>query len=357
MSVTPYAPRRDGPVRLGVVGCGMISAVYLKNLARDRRVTLAACADLDMGRAQERARSFGVAQALDVDTLLAHPDIDAVLDLTGPSAHGEVNLRALEAGKAVYSEKPLALDASQAHALVELADARGLPIGCAPDTVLGPGFTAARRRLADGEIGRPFAAAAHMLSSGVESWHPAPEPWYRPGGGPLFDMGPYYLTALCTLLGPVARVSAEADAAFAQRTLGAGPRAGARVEVETPTHVAGVLRFASGPIATLVTSFDVAASRLPHLELYGTEGTLALPDPNGYGGPVEVGTHEGWQGADVAAASAPNLRGLGVLDLVDAWREGREPRASGRRAAHVVAVMEAMLSSAADGRVREVPRA
>ncbi len=328
----------------------MISAVYLRNLVGDPRLEVVACADLDAARASERAREFGVPDVLDVDTLVARDDIDLVLDLTVPSAHADVNRRVLEAGKALYSEKPLALGGEAAWGLVHLASARGVPLGCAPDTPLGPGFAAVRRLLDEGAVGRPHAAAAHMLSAGVERWHPAPEPWYMPGGGPLFDMGPYYLSVLCTLLGNVERVSAEAGAAFAERTVGAGPRAGSVVEVATPTHVAGVLRFASGALATLVTSFDVAGTRLAPIELYATAGTVAVPDPNFYGGPVAFKGRSGdWNEVEVAEPVPANQRGLGVSDLVDAWREGREPRASGRLAAHVVSVMEAMLLAAERG--------
>lgn len=347
---TGYRPAPGGRARTGVVGCGMISGVYLRNLAGDPRLELVACADLDPARAGERAREFGIPEVVGVEALLRRDDIDLVLDLTVPSAHADINRRVLEAGKALYSEKPLALTGEEAWGLAHLAAARGVPLGCAPDTPLGPGFAAVRRLLDEGVVGRPHAASAHMLSAGVERWHPAPEPWYLPGGGPLFDMGPYYLSALCTLLGRVERVSAEAGAAFAERTLGAGPRAGSVVRVATPTHVAGVLRFASGALATLVTSFDVAGTRLPPIELYGTAGTIAVPDPNGYAGPVAFRTSSGeWREAAVPDPVPANQRGLGVGDLVDAWREGREPRASGKLAAHVVAVMEAMLLSAERG--------
>jgi len=333
-------------VNVGIIGCGYISGVYLRNLLRFDHLRLAACADLDPARAQARAAEFGL-RACSVEALLADPEIHLVVNLTVPQAHAAVSLAALAAGKHVYSEKPLAVTRPAGAELLALAAERGLFVGCAPDTFLGAGLQTCRDLMDAGAIGQPVGATAFMGIPGHESWHPDPAFYYQPGGGPLFDMGPYYLTALVHLLGPVRRVAGAARVTRPQRAITSQPRAGTLIPVNTPTHIAGLLDFANGAIATLVTSFDVAAHSLPPLEIYGTGGTLLAPDPNAFGGPVRLrrAGEPGWTEIPLARAYAENSRGLGVADLARALHSGRPPRAGGALAYHVLDVMEAVLES------------
>ena len=229
-----------------------------------------------------------VPQACSVDELLSDPRIQIVVNLTPPAVHAGVAMAVLLAGKSVYNEKPLALTCEDAHKMIEMATSGGLRIGCAPDTILGAGLQTCRKLIDDGAIGLPIAATAFMLCHGHESWHPDPEFYYQVGGGPMFDMGPYYLTALVSLLGPVSRVSGSDRASFSERVIGSSPKKGQKIKVEVPTHVTGLLDFANGAMGTIITSFDVWSHTLPHLEIYGSEGTLSLPDPNTFGGPVRL---------------------------------------------------------------------
>ncbi|MDP9365968.1 MAG: Gfo/Idh/MocA family oxidoreductase, partial [Chloroflexota bacterium] len=277
-----------GRVGVGIVGCGVISEIYLKNLRAAEGVEVVACADLDIERARARAAQFNVPKAVGVDELLADPAVELVVNLTIPAAHAEVGLAAVAAEKSVYNEKPLAIALEDGRRLVEAARARGVRVGGAPDTFLGAGLQTCRAVLDEGGVGTPVAATAFMLGHGPEGWHPDPAFYYRVGGGPLLDMGPYYLSALVCLLGPVRRVTGSARASFPERTIGSKPKAGQKIPVEVATHAAAVLDFQAGPIATMVTSFDVWASEAPKLELYGAEGSLGLPDPNTFGGPVRL---------------------------------------------------------------------
>jgi len=341
------------PVRIGVVGCGTISDVYLRNCRRFAALEAVACADLDPARASAKAAAHGLA-AMTVDGLLADPTVDVVLNLTVPVAHAAVSAAALAAGKAVYSEKPLATSREDGRRLVATAAAAGLRLGGAPDTFLGPGLQLCRRLLDAGEIGRPVAATAFMLAHGPEDWHPDPAFLYQPGGGPLFDMGPYYLTALVSLLGPVHAVAGSARASFPERVVGSAPKRGERIAVETPTHIAAVLDFEAGPIATMVTSFDVWAAEVPRIEIYGAAGTLSLPDPNTFGGPVRIrrAGEDGWREVPLPADAAENRRGIGLADLAAALRagDGRPHRASADLTFHVLDTMQAILEAAAGGR-------
>lgn len=336
---------------IGLIGCGTIASAYLENLTRAPGARVVALADLDVARAAALAARFGVPEALAPDALLARPDVDLVVDLTIPAAHYDVNRRALEAGKAVYTEKPLAATAAEARALVDLAARVGRPLGGAPDTFLGAGLQTARAALDAGAVGRPFAAVAHMVSSGPERWHPSPAFLYQQGAGPLLDMGPYYVTAMVSLFGPVASVLADGGRTWAERAIGSGPSAGARFAVEMETHVTLLLRFASGVTATLLTSFDVAASELPRFEVFGERGTLSLPDPNGFGGPVRLrgADDDAWSELPAVAGFTRNARGIGALELARAHRAGRAPRASGALAAHVLDVLEGGLTALRTG--------
>ena len=338
-------------IGIGVIGCGTIASAYLKTLTAAKGARVVALADLDVARAQALAATFAVPHAMAPDALIARRDVDLVVDLTIPAAHYDVNRRALEAGKSVYSEKPLAATAAEARSLVDLAAGLGLPLGGAPDTFLGSGFQTARAALDEGAIGRPFGAVAHMVSNGPERWHPSPDFLYQKGAGPLLDMGPYYVTALVALFGPVASVVADGGRTWPERTIASGPRAGARFAVEVDTHVTLLLRFASGATATLLTSFDVQASELPRFEVFGEGGTLALPDPNGFAGPVRRRTadDDAWRAVAPVPGFGGNARGVGALELAFAHRAGRAPRASGALAAHVLDVLEGGLTALRSG--------
>lgn len=331
------------PVNVGVIGCGNISGIYLEAGRTFEILKIAACADLDLDRARAQAAAYGVPAACSVEALLADPSIELVINLTVPGAHATVALAALAAGKSVYNEKPLAIERADAQRMLALAAAQGRLVGCAPDTFLGGGLQTCRALIDAGAIGVPVAATAFMLGHGPESWHPNPGFFYQRGAGPMFDMGPYYLTALIALLGPVRRATGSARISFAERTITSQPLHGTTIAVTTPTHVAGVLDFASGPIATLVTSFDVWAAELPRIEIYGSLGTLSLPDPNTFGGPVRMrlAGEAAWRELPITHGYTANSRGLGVADMAYALRSGRAPRASAALAYHVLDLMHA----------------
>ncbi len=348
MAAPESTPR---PLGVGIIGCGNISPTYLSNLTRFKMLRGVATADIIHARAVASAEKYGLT-ALSVDDLLARPDIDLVINLTPPLVHAEVCQHALSAGKHVHTEKPLATDRVGGLGTLALAQERGLRVGAAPDTFLGAGAQTCRSLIDSGAIGTPVAATAFMLGRGPEPWHPDPEFLYKPGGGPLLDMGPYYITALVNLLGPVARVSAGARASFAERVVGSGEKKGQRITVETPTHITGTLEFASGAIATLITSFDVAHHQLPNIEIYGSEGSLVVPDPNTFGGPVLVRGREDadWRSMPLTHGYADNSRGLGAADMAVGIQTGRPHRASGALGGHVLDVMLSLLESASTGR-------
>ncbi len=338
------------PLNVGVIGCGKISGQYLTALDRLDGVRVTACTDLDPARAAAVAGQYdGVAAVPTVAGLLARSDVDLALNLTLPAGHAEVAHAALAAGKHVYNEKPLAATTAEATGVLRAAAAAGLRVGCAPDTVLGTGVQTARAALAGGRIGTPVAATAFMTGAGHESWHPDPEFYYRPGGGPLYDMGPYYLTALVTMLGPVVKVTGAASRGRTSRTIGSGPRAGTVFTTEVDTHVTGVLEHASGALTTVVFSFEVAAARLPRIEVYGTTGTLSVPDPNNFDGVVELGTRDGWTALPVGAGYPGAGRGIGVADLAAAVATDRPHRASAELAYHVLDIMESLSGAATAG--------
>ncbi len=342
--------------RVGIVGCGVISKAYAEKLRALSFLDLVACADLERERAEKLAKDHGIARVLSPEELVADREIDVVVNLTIPAAHASVSQAALDAGKSVYSEKPLALDVASGRRLVETAALRGLRLGCAPDTFLGAGLQTCRKLLDDGAIGQVVAANGFMQGPGPERWHPRPQIFYQRGGGPLLDVGVYYVTALVALLGPVHRVTSAARITHARRQIRSEPHRGEWMPVEEPTHVASVLEHASGPIATLVTSFDVQASRLRNLEIYGTEGTLAVPDPNTFGGPVQLrrAGDEAWTDIPLTHANAAQSRGIGLGDMAIAARSGRAHRAPGALALHVLEVMERAIDASREGRHREI---
>jgi predicted dehydrogenase len=337
------------PLGIAVVGCGAISQQYLRNLCSYPDLRVVACTDLDLDRANAAAQQHAVPVVGDLDLVLDHPDVQLVVNLTIPAAHLEVSLASVRAGRHVYSEKPLALDPPGARKLLAEADATGVRVGAAPDTFLGPGWQATYRLLRDGAIGTPLSALAVMQSPGPDQWHPNPEFYFQPGGGPLFDMGPYYLTALAAHFGPVTRVAATARTGHAERVIGAGPRQGTRIPVEVATHVAALLDFAGGQTASVLFSFESPLLRQDLIEVTGTAATLAAPNPNTFAGPVRLCQVGDTDWTTAAVAPAEPSRGLGVLDLARGLATGRPHRASGELALHVVEVMTAILESADRG--------
>lgn len=344
------------PLRIGIVGCGNISAAYLTNLTASEDVEVVACADEVLERARQRASEFGVPRACDTEGLLSDPEVELVVNLTVPTAHAEVSLAALKAGKHVHSEKPLATNREDGRQIIDAARRRGLTVSCAPDTFLGAGLQTCLWLLEQGEMGEPLAASAFMLQSGPENWHPNPAIFYGPGAGPLLDMGPYYLTALVCLLGPVRRVSGMSRILHPEVTIARGPMAGQTIMVTAPTFVAGLLEFEQGAQAVLLTSFGIAGHDLPAMQLYGTKAIVEVPDPNAFGGRVRVRPNSEdstWREVPLSrgpSESGRDLRGLGVVDAARAIRSGSQPRASGELAFHVLDVMLSILESHEGGR-------
>ncbi|HTE18421.1 MAG TPA: Gfo/Idh/MocA family oxidoreductase [Armatimonadota bacterium] len=341
-------------VRVGVVGCGAISAAYLKMAPQLPILEMAACADLDMEKARARAAEFGIPKACTVDELIADESIEIILNLTVPKAHAPVALQALAAGKHTYAEKPLAVTREEGRQVLETARSRGMRVGCAPDTFLGAGIQTARKAVDDGAIGRPVAFTAFMMGRGHESWHPSPEFYYEVGGGPMFDMGPYYLTALLNLLGPVKRITGAASIAIPERTITSQPKHGKKISVETPDHICGTLEFESGAIGTIITSFAVTHplhdGKFP-ITVYGTEGALKVPDPNGFDGAVQLRRAEDEEWREVPHAFVKGYgRAVGLADMAQAIRSGRPHRASAEQAFTVLDLMQGFLDSSADGR-------
>ena len=342
-------------LNIGIIGVGTISAQYFAEFPKLEGLHVVAVADINEARAAEVAAEHDV-EVLTVDALLADPRIDAVLNLTIPVAHVDIAMRALRAGKHVYGEKPLALDPEEAAPMLELARERGLRVGSAPDTVLGTGVQTARALLDSGSVGEPVAAAVHWSSPGHELWHPAAQFYYQPGGGPLFDMAPYYLTTLVTLLGPVIRVSGVATRSNRERTIATGDEAGSSVPVNVDTHVSAILEHTNGVTSTLTVSFEVWASRAPLFELYGTKGTIAVPDPNRFSDPVEVWTVDtpDWTKMPASAGYADAGRGVGLADMAHAIETCRPHRASAELAFHVLEIMDAVLRASSEHRVVEL---
>jgi predicted dehydrogenase len=328
-------------IKVGIIGTGNISGIYFQNGKRFESMEVVACADLDVERAKAKAAEHGI-RGCSVEELLADPEVQMIINLTIPLAHASVCLQALEAGKHVYVEKPFAVTREEGQRVIELARRKGLFVGSAPDTFLGGGIQTSIKLIEDGWIGTPIGATAFMVGGGHESWHPAPEFYYHKGGGPKFDMGPYYLTALIAMLGPITRVTGSTRVSFPERTITSQPKFGQKVKVETPTHIAGVMDFASGPIGTILTSFDVKGnSTLPRIEVYGSEGTLLVPDPNDFGGKISIwraGAKE-WSDIPLTHGKAVNARGVGAADMARAIQTGRSHRANGDLAFHVLEAM------------------
>jgi predicted dehydrogenase len=337
-------------MRVGILGCGNISQAYFNGCKLFRSLEVVACADINMEAARAKATENSV-QASSVDALLAADDIDIVINLTIPAVHAEISLKILESGKNVYSEKPFAIELEDSAKILSLAERKGLRAGCAPDTFLGAGLQTCRKLIDDNWIGRPVAGTAFMLSGGPESWHPNPQFFYQYGGGPMLDMGPYYITALVHLLGPVASVTAVTAKARDVRMATGEKTFGQQLPVEVPTHNSGTVVFANGAVVTVVVSFDVRRHTHSPIEIYGLGGSLGVPDPNTFGGPVSVYRpgNETWQPAAFSHAYPTNSRGIGVADMACAILGNRPHRCSGELAHHVLEVMHAFHTSSQQG--------
>jgi predicted dehydrogenase len=341
-------------MRVGIAGCGVISRQYARNAPAFDAFEIVACADLMPEAAEALAAEFGYA-ALPVDELIAGGAVDIVLNLTPPPVHVDLVREALAAGKHVYSEKPLAITVDEAGELVEEAERRGLCLGCAPDTFLGGPYQTARALIDEGAIGQPLSVNGTMLAGGQSSWHPNPDIFYADGAGPLLDMGPYYLTAIVSLLGPVRRVAGFASTRVSERAIEIGPRAGERFVAHTPTHTSALLELEGGVTGSLVASFEAPDQYVGELFVDGSTGSLALPDPNGFAGPVRLRNgRDGWRDVPHGARGGRDARGIGLQDLVESILEGRAPRASGRLAHHVVDVARSVLAAAEQGRTLDV---
>ena len=369
-------------IRVGVIGIGDISRVYLNNLKKYDAVEVVACASRGLEKAQRKAAEYGIPKAYaSAAELIADPDIDVVLNLTTPQTHFEYNLAALQAGKHVYTEKPLAMTYAEGQQLVALAKEKGLMLGCAPDTFLGGRLQNIRELIDSGKLGRIVGGGAYFIGHGHEFHHPAPAYFYQKGAGPLYDMGPYYITALLSLLGPVKRVCAMATRAADTRTVPSGHSKGQILPVEVDTHINAILEFACGSIVTLTCSFDVWDSEMPRMELYGTEGTVLIDEkdpisgPNLFGGETLIRTPDQYRWADPerrpenvetpwpvspnahpfnSISHAENPRGIGLVDMVYALHNNRAPRASGEMALHSLEVMECILRSSAEHKFCEL---
>ncbi|WP_417684102.1 Gfo/Idh/MocA family protein [Roseibium sp.] len=346
---------------VGIIGCGNISTTYFKFIPLFKGMEIRGCADLNRGAAEARGQEFGV-RAMTVHDLLKADDIDIIVNLTIPDAHWPVSKEILSAGKHVYSEKPLVLTLEDGRAMQKLAAEKGLKAGSAPDTFLGGAHQRARKAIDDGRVGKITAGTCHVMSHGMEHWHPNPDFFFLPGGGPILDLGPYYIANLVNLVGPVKRVAALTSMATPTRKISSQPRAGEEVPVKTPTNIHALLEFENGATITLSASWDVWAHRHKNMELYGTEGSLYVPDPNFFGGDViltdRTGTAEtladdghpfGIPNQDHAQGKMANYRAAGLADMAQAITEGRDYRCSLDRALHAVDVMTSILKSGETG--------
>ena len=335
-------------MNIGVVGCGNISGIYFNNLSTVfANTNIYACCDLCEEKAKAAAEKYNIPRIMTLDEMLADPGIDTILNITTPQTHYSICKKALLAGKNVYVEKPLSLEYAQGKELVELAEEKGLYLGSAPDTFMGAGIQTSIELIKSGAIGRPIGGAAHMLCPGHEGWHPSPEFYYDFGGGPMFDMGPYYITALVRMLGRVKSVFARNIKAFDERTIKSQPKCGQKMPVKVDTHDTGILCFENGAVVTVVMSFDVIKSNLCPIEIYGTEGSLSAPDPNTFGGPLFLATRDDptYKEIPLPSDNCGNLRGIGLAETDVAINEQRINNASGMLALHVLEIMEAFMKS------------
>ena len=350
MAANPSAPENTR-VAVGIIGCGNILPQYVKGIRAFQILDLVACADLMPDRAQAAAAEWQIPHAYTVDQLLADPTVQIVVNLTNPLAHAPIDRQILAAGKHLYSEKPLGVAFEEGRQIIALAKESGLLVGCAPDTFLGGGLQTCRNLLDSGAIGRPVAFSGQMLSHGPERWHPNPTVFYQQGAGPLLDMGPYYLTALVSLMGAVTQVAGAAHIGLPERTIGSGERSGETFPVMVDSHIDGLLTFANGAIGTLTTSFEVYTDNYARLEIYGESGSIRVPDPNTFTGPVQILSPETkiWENVPLTHSDSVG-RGIGVADMASAILHKRPQRASGALALHVLEIMDKLIVSAHDRR-------
>ncbi len=343
-------------MNIGILGCGNISGIYLQNLTKlFKNTEVVAVCDLDEQKARNAAEAYGIPKVMSFEQMLESKEVDTVLNITTPAGHYPLSKQALEAGKNVYIEKPLCLTYAQGKELVALAKEKGLRLGCAPDTFLGAGIHTSIKAVRDGAIGRPIGGFASMMCHGHESWHPAPEFYYDFGGGPLFDMGPYYITALVRMLGRAKSVFAYGTKGFEERVITAEGRKGDRIPVKVNTHSVGVIEFENGALITVTMSFDVFNHSIPCIEIYGTEGSISVPNPNDFWGNVKVDRcWSGWTDVELINKYTDNSRGIGLAEMALAESEGREHNASGELALHVLEIMEGFNVSAEEGRKVEL---
>lgn len=342
-------------VNVGVIGCGAISAAYLGMAKNFPQVKMAACADLDTDQAKQAAEKFGIERVLSVDELIDDPDIHIVLNLTVPKAHVPIAIRALEAGKHTYAEKPLGIDRAEGLRMMALAKEKNLRVGCAPDTFMGAGIQTARKLIDDGAIGKPLAFTAFMMGRGHEHWHPSPEFYYEVGGGPMFDMGPYYLTALLNLLGPVKRIAGMVSIAQPDRTITSKPKFGKKISVETPDHVTGLMEFQNGCAGTIIQSFATRSAVYDNknpITIFGTTGAMKVPDPNGFDGTVHLctfGDNDEYHPMEPTSVTGYG-RSVGVADMAIAIQSNRPHRAGGEQAMCVLDLMQGFLDASTSGK-------
>lgn len=338
------------PVGIGIVGCGGVSSQYLSHFSRFPVLKAVACADIVPSAAEEIGRKFGVPRVCSVPELLDDPEVELVLNLTIPKAHAPVALAAIKAGKHVYQEKPLGVTRAEGAAILHAAARKKLKVGCAPDTFMGSGLQTARKAIDDGRIGKPVGFTAFMMCPGHEAWHPNPEFHYQPGGGPMFDMGPYYLTALLNLLGPVRRLCGIGAIEIPRRTIGSGAKAGKKIKVTTPDLVAGVMEFKNGAVGTIIQSFATHHAPNGTITIFGTEGTLQVPDPNRFGGPVKLRLKNEADWTELPQVFAHEYgRSVGLADMAQSIRDQRPFRASGEQAMAVLDLMQGFLDSSVKG--------
>ena len=343
---------------IGILGAGAISGIYLENLCRLFTETeVVGVYDLVEEKVKEAQEKYGVQKSYkSMEELLADSEVDIVLNLTRPFEHYETTKAALLAGKHVYSEKPLAAVFEEGAELAALAAEKGLMLGGAPDTFLGAGIQTCRKLIDDGFIGQPVGAAAFMMCRGHESWHPSPEFYYQHGGGPMMDMGPYYLTALVNLLGGVSGVTGITRKSFPQRVITSEPKKGALINVEVPTHITGILDFDNGAVGTITTTFDVYYEHQSRLEIYGSSGTLYVPDPNNFDGPIYLLRPEDGTKKEIPLLFdySQNSRGLGLADMAKALSAGRPFRAGISQTLHVLEIMTAIEKSSQEGKYQKL---
>jgi predicted dehydrogenase len=344
------------PVKVGVIGMGAISGAYLGMAKNFPIVEIVACADMNLEAARKKAAEFGISRVCSVDEILADDSIELILNLTIPKAHVPIALRAIAAGKHTYAEKPLGIDREEARRMLDAAATRKLRVGCAPDTFLGAGVQTARKVIEDGTIGKPVACTTFMMCRGHEAWHPNPQFYYEKGGGPMFDMGPYYLTALLNLLGPVKRISGMTAIEIPDRTITSEPKKGTKISVETPDHVCGLMEFEGGAIGTIIQTFatrfaEFGGPNKQPITIFGTEGTLRVPDPNQFDGPLHirlVGDDE-WREVPQTFVKGYG-RSVGLADMAYAIRSGRPHRCSAEQAFAVLDLMAGFQDSSDSGK-------